>query len=170
MIKNKAVFFDRDGVLNVDSGYLHSYDQLQWIPGARETIAKLTQAGWLLFVVTNQSGVARGYFTEADVMKLHRAMNEEFAKIGGRITEFLYCPHLPNAPIKKYDCICSCRKPAPGMILKALENYQICPNRAVLFGDSLRDIEAADNAGINGFLYRGGDLWNFVRENLPDLK
>ena len=169
MEKDKAVFFDRDGVLNVDTGYLHSYAKLQWIPGARETVARLTDMGWLLFVVTNQSGVARGYYTEEDVQNLHRAMNEEFAKTGGKITEFLYCPHLPGAPVKKYDCICSCRKPAPGMIRKVLEEYGILPRRAVLFGDGQRDIEAASNAGIKGFLYQGGNLWDFVRENLPEL-
>ena len=119
-MNKKAIFFDRDGVLNEDDGYVHSTDQLRWVKGAREAAGRLTKEGWLLFVVTNQSGVARGYYGEEDVVRLHQAMNEEIGKYGGRITEFFYCPHLPGAPVSRYDKVCSCRKPAPGMILKAL--------------------------------------------------
>ena len=101
--RRKAVFFDRDGVLNEDDGYVHQMRKLRWVKGAREIVAELTKAGFLLFVVTNQSGVARGYFTEETVRQLHREMNEEFQKWGGHITEFFYCPHLPGAPLPAYD-------------------------------------------------------------------
>ena len=102
-MNKKAIFFDRDGVLNEDDGYVHSMDRLRWVKGAREAAGRLTREGWFLFVVTNQSGVARGYYGEEDVVRLHQAMNEEFGKYGGRITEFFYCPHLPGAPVSRYD-------------------------------------------------------------------
>ena len=163
----KAVFFDRDGVLNKDDGYVHDMAKLRWIEGAREAVARLSQAGWLLFVVTNQSGVARGYYTEDEVRELHQSMNEEFQRFGGCITEFFYCPHLPGAPIEAYDKQCQCRKPAPGMILAALEKYHISKDRAFLFGDGERDVEAARRAGIQGFLYTGGNLDTFIQSHLP---
>lgn len=169
-MNKKAVFFDRDGVLNVDSGYLHSMDQLQWIDGARETIAWLTGEGWLTFVVTNQSGVARGYYSEQDVRNLHLEMNKAFKQYGGRITEFYYCPHLPGAIVSRYNKVCSCRKPAPGMILEAMQKYGLSTERCFLFGDGERDIEAAQRAGIRGFLFRGGNLESFVRKMLPDIR
>lgn len=89
----KAIIFDRDGVLNKDKGYIHSWDELEWIDGAREAVARLTEDGWLLFVATNQSGVARGYYTESDVQLLHEQMNSSFRELGGNITKFFYCPH-----------------------------------------------------------------------------
>ena len=123
-MKKKAIFFDRDGVLNEDDGYVHSMDRLGWGEGAREAVARLSKEGWLLFVVTNQSGVARGYYTEEDVRLLHEEMNEEFRRYGGEITEFFYCPHLPGAKVARYDKVCSCRKPAPGMILEAMDKVR----------------------------------------------
>ena len=162
----KAIFFDRDGVLNKDDGYVHDMAHLRWVEGAREAVARLSKEGWLLFVVPNQSGVARGYYTEQDVQKLHQEMNEEFQKYGGHITEFFYCPHLPGAPIAAYDKVCYCRKPEPGMILKALNKYGISKENAVLFGDGARDIEAACRAGIIGFLFSGGNLDTFIQEKL----
>ncbi len=99
----RAVFFDRDGVLNRDVGYLHRAEDLEWIPGAKELVAALCRKNISLFVVTNQSGVARGYFSEEDVRRLHLFMNEELAKSGGQITEFFYCPHLKGAAVAAYD-------------------------------------------------------------------
>lgn len=166
----KAVFFDRDGTLNVDTGYVHDSENLIWMPGALEIVSDLTAAGWLVFVVTNQSGVARGYYTEEEVVKLHEWMNKKFAENGGHVTEFFYCPHLPEAKIAKYNIVCECRKPGPQMILKALEYYNIHKNRAFLFGDGKRDIEAAERAGIPGFLFHGGNIREFVHNNLPRTK
>ncbi len=166
MESKKAIFFDRDGVLNTDDGYVHSMEALHWVDGAREMIAELSQKGWLIFVVTNQSGVARGYYTEDDVKKLHREMNEEFARYGGQVTEFFYCPHLEGAAVPAYDVCCDCRKPKPGMILRAMKKYGISTENAVLFGDGKRDIEAAERAGIRGFLFTGGNIKDFVSEKL----
>ncbi len=166
----KAIFFDRDGVLNEDLGYVHNIRDVHWIDGAREAIGRLTREGWLLFVVTNQSGIARGFYTEDDVHVLHTEMNKEFSNYGGKIAEFFYCPHLPGALISKYDKVCDCRKPKPGMILDCMRKYHLKPSNCFLFGDSQRDIEAAENAGIHGFLFKGGNLDDFIKENLPSLK
>lgn len=157
----RAVFFDRDGVFNTDTGYLHRIEDVEWIPGARELVARLTRAGFLLFVVTNQSGVARGYYTEEDVKKLHEAMNAEFSKSGGHITEWFYCPHLSGAPVAAYDVDCACRKPKPGMILSALEKYNLEKENCLLIGDSPRDVEAAEAAGIRGYLFDTDNLEMF---------
>ncbi len=164
--EKKAVFFDRDGVLNADDGYVHSMDALHWVEGAREVVGALSKKGYLIFVVTNQSGVARGYYTEEDVKTLHRQMNQEFAAYGGAVTEFFYCPHLEGAAVARYDVCCDCRKPKPGMILTAMEKYGISSANAVLFGDGARDIEAAQRAGIEGFLFPGGNIKDFVFEKM----
>ena len=135
-IGKKAILFDRDGVLNIDSGYVYRYENIRWIDGAREAVARLTEEGWLLFVVTNQSGVARGFYTEKDVMKLHKQMNKEFRKYGGNITEFFFCPHLNGAKISRYNMDCDCRKPKPGMILQAINKYGLIKENTFLVGDS----------------------------------
>lgn len=166
----KAVFFDRDGVLNVDTGYVHRIEDLQWIQGARETVAWLKKNSWLIIVVTNQSGVARGYYSENDVKLFHRAMNRELEKNGGWIDDFFYCPDLPGAPVAKYNKDSDWRKPKPGMILAAMRKYDLSPQRCFLYGDGERDIQAAEAAGIQGFLFKGGNLYDFVRQTLPDLK
>lgn len=163
----KAVFLDRDGVLNEDDGYVHSMDKLRFVDGARELIGNLTKDGWLIFVVTNQSGIARGYYAEEDVVKLHLQMNEEFSKYGGRITHFYYCPHLKDALIPQYRKECHCRKPEPGMIEQAIKEYSLSKEHSFLFGDSARDIEAARRAGIKGFLFTGGNINEFVYKHLP---
>ena len=133
-MSQRAIFLDRDGVINVDHGYVSRPDEVEFIPGAREMIAELSRQGWLIFVVTNQSGVARGMYTEEDVQALHRWLNEEFAKAGGKVTEFFYCPHLLHAKVKKYDVDCVCRKPRPGMIIQALSKHRIAREDAFLNG------------------------------------
>lgn len=163
-MRQKAVFFDRDGVLNKDVGYLHRVEDLEWIPGAKELVASLCKKGVRLFVVTNQSGVARGYFSEEDVQKLHAFMNAELKKFGGNIAEFFYCPHLKGAVVAAYDRDCDCRKPKPGMILGAMKKYALAPEDCLLIGDSPRDIEAAEAAGIRGYLFDEDNLYEFARK------
>jgi D-glycero-D-manno-heptose 1,7-bisphosphate phosphatase len=166
-VADKAVFFDRDGVLDVDQGYLFRQDQLQWIPGAREAVAYLTKQGYKIFVVTNQSGIARGYYTIADMEKLHAFMQEEFQKTGGAITKFYYCPHHPTkGTIPEYSIACNCRKPKPGMILKAFEEYDLDKEGSFMIGDMPKDMEAARAAGIRGYQFAGGNLLEFVEKIL----
>jgi len=165
----KAVFLDRDGVLNVDHGYAHDYASLEWTPGAREAVAALTKAGVRLIVVTNQSGVARGYYDEAAVHTLHAAMQAEFRCLGGRIETFYHCPFHEDATVEAYrHADHPDRKPNPGMILRGLAEAELDAGDCVLIGDNLSDLEAARRAGMEGFLFTGGDLFDFVRAALGD--
>lgn len=159
----KAVFLDRDGTLNVDVAYLYEIEKFNWIPGAKEALKYLTEQGYTLFVVTNQSGVARGYFAEEKVHQLHAFIQSELAEIGVKIEKFYYCPHLPDGPIPKYAIECDCRKPKPGMILQACHEYDIDKEKSFLVGDGKRDVEAAEAAGIRGYRYIGGSLLDFVK-------
>lgn len=163
-MKLKAAFFDRDGVLNVDKSYLYKIEDLKWIDGAKEALAYLTQQGYTIFVVTNQSGIARGYYTVDDMNKLHEFMAQQVAAAGGKIEKFYYCPHLPEGKIAEYAVECDCRKPKPGLILRAFEEYDIDRDAAFLIGDKPRDVESAEAAGIKGYLFSGGNLLNFVKE------
>ena len=124
-MKHKAVFFDRDGVLNVDKAYLYQVEELEWIDGALAAIAYLTQAGYLVFVVTNQSGIARGYYTITAMEKLHQYMKDIAANSGGMIEKFYYCPRWPAGSVAGCALDCDCRKPKPGLILQALAEYDV---------------------------------------------
>ncbi|WP_455654959.1 D-glycero-beta-D-manno-heptose 1,7-bisphosphate 7-phosphatase [Phascolarctobacterium sp.] len=163
-MKHKAVFFDRDGVLNVDKAYLYKIDELEWIDGALEAIAYLTRSGYLVFVVTNQSGIARGYYTVAEMEKLHQHMADTALDSGGKIEKFYYCPHLPEGSVAEYAVDCACRKPKPGLILQALAEYDIDADKSFLIGDKKRDVEAAEAAGIKGYLFEKGNLLDFIRK------
>lgn len=166
--KSKAVFFDRDGVLNVDKDYLHNIEELEWVEGAKEAVAYLTQQGYTVFVVTNQSGIARGYYPVEDMQRLHKHMATEIAAAGGKITKFYYCPHLIGAKVKEYDVDCDCRKPKPGLLYQAMAEYAIDKDKSFLVGDKQRDIESAAAAGIKGYLYESGNLLEFVKNILAE--
>lgn len=157
-----AVFLDRDGVLIEDTGYPHRPDQVRWVPGAAAAVRAMNRAGYWVFVVTNQSGVARGMFPEAAVQALHRWMNAELAGQGAHIDAFEYCPHHPEAVLPAYRRACACRKPAPGMLLGLLQAWPVRREGSFLVGDSQRDIEAAEAAGLPGHLFPGGALDRFV--------
>ena len=162
-MKAKAVFFDRDGVLNVDVAYLYKIEDLRWVEGAREAVAYLTQQGYKIFIVTNQSGIARGYYTVEQMNELHGYMQREIAAAGGQIEKIYYCPHHPEGSVPEYTGVCDCRKPQPGMLLKALAEYDIDKKQSVLIGDGKRDVEAAEAAGVKGYLFTGGNLLDFVK-------
>ena len=170
MKQDKLCLLDRDGVLNADKEYLHKPEDVEWISGSRESIAWLNRQGFQVVVVTNQSGVARGYFTEEAVRKLHAWMDAEVKKSGGKIAAFYYCPHLPGASVTQYDMECECRKPKPGMVLKALKDFGVLPCNAFLVGDRPRDIEAAEAAGVKGYLYTGGSLLEFIKSIVHDCE
>ena len=162
--KLKTVFFDRDGVLNVDKDYLHKIEELEWVEGAKEAVAYLTKEGYTIFVVTNQSGIARGYYKVDDMHRLHEHMTRELAAVGGKLTKFYYCPHLPSSKIKEYAVECDCRKPKPGLLLHAMNEYPVDKEASFLIGDKQRDIDSAHAAGIRGYLYEGGNLLEFVKK------
>ncbi|HEY2048194.1 MAG TPA: HAD family hydrolase [Caulobacteraceae bacterium] len=160
----RAVIFDRDGVLNVDHGYVGQVERLEWIPGARRAIRRINDAGVFAIVATNQSGVARGFFGEADVERVHDAMQADLTRDGARIDAFYACPFHDEAIDPAYahpdhpD-----RKPNPGMLLRAIADFGLEPDHTVIIGDQKRDLEAARRAGIVGVLFPGGDLDDFVQ-------
>ena len=170
MAEIKLCLLDRDGVLNVDKAYLYKPEAVEWVTDSLKAIAWLNRKGIKVAVVTNQSGVARGYFTEDTVRKLHAWMQAEVKKSGGEIAAFYYCPHLQGAAVKQYDVECECRKPKPGMILQALNDFNVLPGNAFLVGDSPRDVEAAEAAGVRGYLYTGGSLLEFVKSIVHDCE
>ena len=165
-MSNKAFFFDRDGTINVEVGYLYEFDKFTWIEGAVEAIKFCNDNNYLVIVVTNQSGVARGFYTEDDVIKLHAQINSELEKMGARIDDFYYCPHHPNAAIDKYKIDCECRKPKSKMIEDACLKYDIDKSKSLMIGDSQRDVQCAENAGVRGILFDGGNLFDVIKSAL----
>lgn len=164
--RRPAVFFDRDGVLNVDHGYVHRPEQWQWMPGAREAIRLCNDRGWLVFVVTNQAGVAHGYYDEAAVVALHGWVSGELAAAGAHVDAFEYCPHHPDGRVEAYRRACRRRKPGPGMIEDLLSRWPVDVARSWLVGDKDSDLEAARAAGIGAVAHAGGDLLRLVADEL----
>jgi D,D-heptose 1,7-bisphosphate phosphatase len=165
--KRRAVFFDRDGVLNRDTGYVHKPADVEWLPGAKQAIKLANDQGAFAFVITNQAGVARGFYGEDEVLALHAWMNEELAAVGAHVDAFYYCPHHPHGLRPGYQLVCDCRKPAPGMINKACEEWPVQRENSFLLGDKDIDMMAAEKAGIAGHLVREGtDLAAVVAELL----
>ena len=154
-----AVLFDRDGVLNVDHGYVVDPAALDWMPGARPAVRRLNEAGILAIVVSNQSGVARGYFDEAAVDGFHAAMQAQLAEVGAHIDGFYYCPFHEDAVSEVYrHADHPDRKPNPGMVLRAIADFGLDTARTVMIGDKASDMAAARAGGVRGLLYEGGDL------------
>ena len=160
--RRPAAFLDRDGVLNIDSGYTHSPDGLEWVEGARETVKRLNDAGYFVFVVTNQAGVAKGLYEESAVVSLHRWMAGELAAFGATVDDWRYCPYHPEGTIEAYARAHPWRKPEPGM-LEDLMNTGRSTGAQLPRRRSRHDIQAAEAAGIPGHLFGGGDLGAFLR-------
>ena len=152
----RAVFLDRDGTINVETSYLHKVEDFEFIPGAPEAIKKLKDAGFLVIVVSNQSGIARGYFDEDAVRILHHHIQNELKAIGTTIDAFYFCPHHPVKGIGDYKVVCECRKGSPGMLLQASEEHGVDLNKSFMVGDKLADIEAGQRAGCQPVLVMTG--------------
>lgn len=163
VLQRPAVFFDRDGVLNIDKNYVHKPEDFEWIEGAREAIKLCNDRGYLVFVVTNQAGVARGFYGVDAVDRLHDWMSRELATTGAHVDEFQYCPYHEEGVVQQYRRASDRRKPAPGMILDCLRSWPVSKPESLLVGDRPHDLEAAAAAGIEGHLFRGGDLADFIR-------
>ena len=163
--RKSAIFFDRDGVLNIDKGYVFRSSDFIWIEGAKEAIKLANDNGFKTFVVTNQSGIARGFYTLEDMQALHDWMQQELALIGARIDRFYYCPYHEVGDVEAYviqnhpD-----RKPNPGMLVRAINDFQIDPEESLLIGDKSSDIEAAELVGVEPILFKGGDLFKILRD------
>jgi D-glycero-D-manno-heptose 1,7-bisphosphate phosphatase len=167
-IRRSAAFLDRDGVLNVDHGYTHQAEQLEWIVGAPEAVRLLNEAGYFVFVVTNQSGVARGYYDEDAVKSFHAHMQKDLASHGAHVDAFYYCPHHPEGTIKSLAVKCRCRKPGPGMLEQAASEQPIDRDSSFLIGDKDEDMAAARAFGIRGvkFDFRADSLTTLVRREI----
>lgn len=168
VLRRRALFLDRDGVINVDHGYVGSRERFEWMPGAREAIRAATDAGWHVFVVTNQSGIARGRYTEADMQALHAWMTEEIRRAGGTLDDLRFCPFHADAAIADYRHPAHpWRKPAPGMLLDLIRVWNIDLAGSVLIGDQDTDLQAAAAAGVMARKFAGGNLLDAV---LPVLQ
>ena len=156
MKKNIAVFLDRDGTINEEVGYLDSLDKLKIIPTACEAIKLINLSGMKAVVISNQAGVAKGFFTEEFVHTVNNRLLALLKKKGAFIDQVYYCPHHPEEGNGAYLQKCNCRKPAPGMLLQAARELNIDLSRSYLVGDRFLDMEAAKNAGAKGILVKTG--------------
>lgn len=156
MGKQRAVFLDRDGTINVEVQYLNKVEDFEFIPGVPWALRRLKDAGFLLVVVTNQSGIGRGYYDEAALQAIHDHMHAELAGFGVTIDACYFCPHHPEHATGDYRTECACRKPLPGMLQQAAEDLDIDLSRSYMVGDKLADVEAGLNAGCTSLMVRTG--------------
>lgn len=153
---NKAVFFDRDGTINVEAGYIKDLKNLKLIDGAAKGIKKLKEAGFFIVLVTNQSGPARNYYSEDWVNTLNNTVQKMLNEEGASLDEIYYCPHLPDGIVSEYTKNCDCRKPEIGMFLKAKEKLNLDFSKSFMVGDKATDVEAGHNAGCKSILLKTG--------------
>jgi D-glycero-D-manno-heptose 1,7-bisphosphate phosphatase len=168
--RKPAVFLDRDGVINYDDGYVGTIERFRFVPGAAAAIKRLNDAGFLVFIASNQSGIARGLFTEDDLVRLHTWMIQQLEARGARIDDSRYCPFHPDSKLAGYAWDSSLRKPAPGMLLDLIANWPVERKTSFLIGDKDTDMQAARAVGIAGYLFAGGDLDDFVQTILAERR
>lgn len=158
----RALFLDRDGVINVDHGYVHRPEQTDWVPGIFELCRQVRDKGYLIIVVTNQAGIGRGYYSEQQFLEYTAWIHREFAKKDVSLLATYYCPHHPEAGIGEYLTECRCRKPQPGMIDLAIGNWQIELHESMMIGDKDSDRQAALMVGLGKFINANGLLNNLL--------
>jgi D-glycero-D-manno-heptose 1,7-bisphosphate phosphatase len=168
--RRRGVFLDRDGTINRDRGFVHRPEDFEFVPKAAESIRRLNRKGFAVVVVTNQSGVGRGLYTEEDVENLHRYVNARLREEGARIDRFYFCPHHPGATLLEYRRRCACRKPEPGMILRAMRELDIGAEGSYLIGDMIRDIQAGNRAGVKTILIAEGESESGAPDSRPDYR
>ena len=165
-----ALFLDRDGVINIDRGYVCEREQFEWVDGAADCIRQFKARGWWIFIVTNQSGIARGLYTEAQMHNLHTWMLAELENQSAQIDKLYFCPYHAEGEIARYRKDSFDRKPKPGMLLQAMAEFPVKREASFLIGDKQTDIDAAHAAGIGGFLFEGGNLAQFAEWTLADFE
>lgn len=165
---NKVVFLDRDGTINKDKSYVHSIEEFEFLPGVIRTLQKFIQLGYQLIVITNQSGIARGYYSEDEYLILDQWMRNKLRSEGVEILDSYYCPHLPDAPIIKYRIQCQCRKPGIELFEKAIQQHRVDISNSIAIGDRLRDVEVCKKYPMKGFvLYQDTE---YTEENIHFLR
>jgi D-glycero-D-manno-heptose 1,7-bisphosphate phosphatase len=168
--RTHMVIFDRDGVLNVDHGYAFKPEELEWVPGAMAAVRRANDAGAVVVIATNQSGIGRGYYAEADMEAFHAEMLRQLATVGAHIDAIYFAPHHEAAVEDRYRVADHPdRKPNPGMLLRALAYFGVAPQDAFMIGDKPSDMEAARRAGVRGVFYEGGDLEALIALELAGL-
>ena len=155
-MKQRAVFMDRDGTISEEVGYINHPSRFRLFPYAVEAIKHLNQNGWLAIVVTNQAGVARGYFPEQMIETVHADMTKQINDGGGRLDAVYYCAHHPSVGEPPYRIDCDCRKPKPGLIMRAAEEFDIDLQQSWMVGDRYSDVELAHNANVKSMLVLSG--------------
>lgn len=145
---NQALFLDRDGIVNLDHGYVHKQKDFQFVDGIFELVRKSTEAGRKNIIVTNQAGIGRGYYSVQDFQDLMSWVKSEFSRNGGILHGVYFCPHHPEFGLNEFKLACTCRKPMPGMLLQAIREFDIDPKASSLIGDNISDADAGLNAGI----------------------
>ena len=170
--RKSALFLDRDGVINIDYGFVHSMDKFKYIEGAKEIIKMANDFGILVIVVTNQSGIARGYYTEDEFKLFTDEINEDLKNFGAHIDATYFCPHHPQEGIGKFRKDCNCRKPKTGLLVKAIKEWNLDKNKCFLIGDKDSDIIAANRCGISSCLFssENKNLLEIFKNKLPSLK
>jgi D-glycero-D-manno-heptose 1,7-bisphosphate phosphatase len=164
-----AAFLDRDGVLNVDHGYVYKRENFEWISGARAAIKYLNDKGYLVILVTNQSGIGRGYYSEDSFHALMALVCKELSQTGAHIDYIFFCPHHPREALGDYKKNCDCRKPKTGMIDEARKIVNIDMAYSFVIGDSEKDMELAENKGIPGFMFKSGNLLQLTKDVLVQI-
>ena len=170
--RHSALFLDRDGVINIDYGFVHSMDNFKYIEGAKEIIKMANDLGILVIVVTNQSGIARGYYTEDEFHLFTEEINEDLKNFGAHIDATYFCPHHPKEGIGDLRTNCNCRKPKTGLLMKAIKEWNLDKNKCFLIGDKDSDIIAANRCGISSCLFSSENniLLEIFKNKLPYLK
>lgn len=161
---NKAVFLDRDGTLNVEKHYLHKIEDFELLPGVLNGLKRLQEAGFLLIIATNQSGIGRGYYSEEDFLTLNAWMIKILQEQGISVAKTYYCPHLPDAKIEKYRCVCQCRKPATGMFEQAALDFDIDWSQSFAVGDKIRDCTICVKTECKGFLIGNSEKPEIIKQ------
>ncbi|MBP3197357.1 MAG: HAD family hydrolase [Butyrivibrio sp.] len=164
----KAVFLDRDGTINVDKDYLYKIEDFEYLPGVIEGLRLFQDLGYTLIVLTNQSGIARGFYTEKDYKLIEMWMENDLKSKGIKISASYFCPHLPDAPIKKYNVLCDCRKPKLGMFRRAMMEWDLDIDKCIAIGDKMRDLAICKVSGCKGYLISKSEF-EFVTEAVDHI-
>ncbi len=164
----RAIFIDRDGTINVEKGYVYRTEDFEYIPGALEALRLVTERRVKSYIVTNQAGIAKGIYSEADFKTLTRSMLDEMSRQGIEIADVLYCPHHPEGTVPAYRKVCNCRKPHAGLLKAVMDKEGFVANSLALIGDKNSDVEAGRKLGIRTYLVETGYGIHHKRTTLAD--